>query len=180
MTCKKNNNLSYINDFIEKLDKSLGAMPENEVDDFFDEFSSETQPFIIELVSSIAEENTVPEFFLAECIFHVVGLHRFYDEILGLTPACIQRDDLLSAIDSVELLLKQIDDTTDGPNHETYSRELPFLHHDILRRFFVIWQPRLETMREEGELDDDLYWDLFQFHLVILKAFSDKFPDAHH
>ena len=180
MTRKKNNNLNNIDNFVEKLDKSIGAMPESEANSFFDEFSSRTQPFIMELLSSIAEENTVPEFFLAECIFHVVALHTFYDEILGLPPACIQRKDLLSAMDSVESLLKRINDTTDHPNHETYAKELPFLHHDILRQFFVVWQRYLETMREDRELDDDLYWDLFQFHLVILKAFSDMFPDALH
>jgi hypothetical protein len=164
--------------FVNALDKKLGKMDDEAVEALFDRFARDTQPRIMELFSAIAEQNEIPEFFLAESAFHLYSLHCFHEAVLPEPPGRISRRRLLNTLDVIERTVDGLPSAVDLMSDPLTAAEIPFFAHDVPRLFFLRWRGELQEMLDHGEISEDVYWDLFRFYLTVLRIYSDDFPDT--
>jgi hypothetical protein len=174
---EKSGNVSLA-EYVNALDQELGGMDEDAVEALFEKFARVTQPRLMELFSAIAEQNEIPEFFLAESAFHLYSLQRFHEDILPEPPGRISRRRLLGALDVIEQVVDGIPSAVDLKNDSLTAAEVPFFAHDVPRLFFHRWRGELQEMLDHGEISEEIYWDLFRFYLTVLKIYSDEFPAA--
>lgn len=162
--------------FVERLDLKLGSLPEGELKATIGAFSEKVQPEVIALLSAIEEENQIDPEFLGECVFHLYAMHRFHEDVLQVKPRKIGQKELLGLIDTVDKLFEDVSATGDAGIE---NMEIPFLQREIPGIFFIVWRDCLEQLLEEGSIDENVWYDLLRFDLVVLKAYGDQFPDAH-
>ncbi len=155
--------------FIDELDARLGALDEAEIEALFRNFADEVQPWLIGLFTAIEESHQIESEFLGECVFHLYALQTYFDERLQSPAPAFSKDDVLAAIDAVDLFFAK--PGADGWDH-------PVLTVEWARLFFTIWDGCLDELTEEGSVDETLRGDLVRFFLVVLTLFADRFPKA--
>ncbi|MBN2430552.1 MAG: hypothetical protein JXQ27_03720 [Acidobacteria bacterium] len=166
-----------VRDFLHRLDLELGALDEKAVESLFDTFARKAQPRVMELLRAIAEQNRIAEEFLAESLFHLYSVQRFYEETEQVPPPRFGRRRLLAGLDDVERIIDGLSPEVDLMSDPLTAAEIPFFADDIPRLFFHRWRAELQDMLDFGEVSEDLYWDLLRFYLVVLRLYHDEFSD---
>ncbi len=168
--------LETVQSFIDSIDQRLGQMSDTEVENVLEQFTAETQPWLINLLAAIEDDHDVDPGYLAECLFQVYALHQFYTEVMGLTPETVAAAEIERIIIKIEKSLDKL--ISAHPDGDINPFDLPFLNQDIIKLFFIAWEEHLDELLEYGDLDEELYEDVWKFYLITLRAYGDQFPDA--
>ena len=162
--------------FIEAVDTELGQASEEAVQSVFDALAEYGQPAILGLLASIAAGHDVDPDELAECLFHLYTLQRYYADRLGSPPPVIGPEVLETAIEDVERDLERAGLMAVESGREFNPLALPCLAEAPAGAFFTVWRQHLTDMLDRGEVDDNLYFDLLRFYLTVLKSFTAESP----
>jgi|GEM_PF-1089117 len=167
-----------VRDFLRRLDLELGALDDEAVEAVYEKYARRSQPRVMELFTAIQEQHGIDREFLAESLFHLYSVQRWYEDKRQVFPPRFGRRRLLATLGKIERLIDDLPPGVDLMQGALGTGEIPFFADDTPRLFFHRWRSELEEMLDHGEISEDLYWDLFRFYLVVLRLYHEEFPAA--